>query len=102
MIEKYGKILRHYGIDKQLIKTVEELAELQVQLLKYFSSLSRLRTQTLMPGEMEKIWGNIQPEIADVENMLYQLKIYFNCFSEVDQIKEQKLDRTIERIKNNG
>ena len=41
---------------------------------------------------------NIAEEIADVEIMLEQLKIINNCASEVEEIRQQKIDRLYNKV----
>ena len=41
---------------------------------------------------------NIAEEIADVEIMLEQLKIINNCASEVEYIKQQKINRLYNKV----
>lgn len=41
---------------------------------------------------------NIPEEIADVEIMLEQLKIINNCASEVEYIKQQKINRLYNKV----
>jgi hypothetical protein len=42
---------------------------------------------------------NIVDEIADVEVMINQLKIIFDCFGEVEERIEYKINRQLERMK---
>lgn len=80
------KIIDHYGQENQIIKCVEELSELSQNLCKYLGS--------------DKIdLALITEELADVENMLDQLKIIFNLDAElIEKLRIFKLNRTIERI----
>lgn len=73
-----------FGVQHQLIKAAEELAELSQQVLKAAN------------GEVNK--GHIAEEIADVEIMLYQLKLIFGCEVSVSAVKDLKLDRLQGRI----
>lgn len=86
--EIYEKLLDKYG-DKQLIVAIEELSELQKEICKY-----------LRNRQIEK--KNIIEEIADVEIMLEQIKLYFNFDQKIiDAVKEIKLVRTKERMLKN-
>ncbi len=76
----YKRILDFYGMDNQIIKAIEEMSELTKELCK----------TTIYPGD--KV-GEIMEEIADVEIMLSQLKIMFDCHEEVEEWKIKKLDR---------
>lgn len=82
--ELYTKLLELYG-DKQIIIAIEELSELQKELCKSLRSNYN--------------YGNIVEEIADVEIMLEQMKIYFEINeNEIEEMKEIKLKRTKERL----
>lgn len=86
--EIYTKLLDKYG-DKQLIVAIEEFSELQKEICKY-----------LRNHQIEK--KNIIEEIADVEIMLEQIKLYFNFDQKIiDAVKEIKLIRTKERMLKN-
>lgn len=82
-IDRVKQIAYHYGKEKQTIKAMEELAELTQALSK------------ALLGEE----SNIAEEIADVEIMLEQLKLLWETRS-IQTIKEEKLDRQLERIEN--
>lgn len=76
-----------FGVQHQLIKAGEELAELGQQVLKAAN------------GDINK--GHIAEEIADVEIMLEQLKIIFDRRVSVEAQVDSKLDRlqgTINKI----
>lgn len=82
--ELYKKILNNYG-DAQIIVAIEELSELQKELCKSLRSNYN--------------YGNIVEEIADVEIMLEQMKIYFEINEdEIEEMKEIKIKRTIQRL----
>lgn len=82
--ELYTKLLNLYG-DKQIIIAIEELSELQKELCKSLRSNYN--------------YGNIVEEIADVEIMLEQMKIYFEISEEeIEVMKEIKIKRTKERL----
>ena len=76
----YKELIAKYGM-LQLIVAIEELSELQKELCK------SLRDKTNI--------DNIIEEIADVEIMLEQVKLYFKIDDfNINNIKEQKLNRT--------
>lgn len=76
--------LRTFGGMKQIMKTVEELSELQKELCKYYSS--------------EEDRNHIAEEIADVRIMLEQMELLFSCEAQVQTAMERKLDRLAERL----
>lgn len=83
-IDTYRQLIHKYG-EKQIIVAIEELSELQKELCK-----------ALRGKENQE---NIIEEIADVEIMIVQMKMYF-CITqaEIEEIKEKKLERTRERL----
>ena len=85
-IEKLCCFIEEYGRDKQVIKAVEECAELQQRLCEAFTKRTKIEL--------------IAEEIADVTIMLEQLKIIFDCSSDVEYWIENKIQRQIERMEN--
>lgn len=79
----YDKIIEHFGSNNQCIVAIEELSELQKEICKHLRDMGNVH--------------NIAEEIADVSIMLEQLQRIFNCRSEVELLKEQKIQRTTER-----
>lgn len=75
----YVKAISHYGVENQITKSIEELAEL---------------IQALAKGKH----SNIAEEMADVKIMLKQLEIIHNNKAEVQDYKTKKLKRLEERI----
>ena len=81
-------LMDHYGLKMQLLKTTEELAELQKELMQW-----------LIEG---LIADNLKYEIADVENMLYQLKLFLELKdSDIFKLRQEKNKREICRIEAN-
>lgn len=82
--EFYKKVVDTYG-NQQVIVAIEELSELQKELCK------ALRCKVN--------FDNITEEIADVEIMLEQMKIYFGINEdEIEGMKKLKIKRTKERL----
>ena len=79
------KAINSYGEKAQIIKTIEELNELSVELAKFLN------------GE-EKI-NLIAEEAADVYIMLAQLRIMLDINTQTDYYKEFKIKRLEERLK---
>ena len=75
------KIADNYGLDNQLNKTIEECAELIQALVKLES-----RENTI-------------EEMADVQIMLKQMLYLLDCEKEVEKVMEYKINRQLERIK---
>ena len=91
--ETMYKAINTYGVENQLIKTVEELSELSQALCK---SLIRLN-YTKEKISLESV-NNIFEEMADVEIMLEQCKIMFQCDKEVNEWKHKKIERLERRL----
>lgn len=75
--ELYTEALRKWGLAKQLVKTVEECGELIQECCKH----------NLNQGDH---W-QLVTEIADVEIMLEQVKKALKIKSDVEYMKEKKL-----------
>lgn len=75
----YQRAIMQWGDNHQAIVAIEELSELQKELCKYLRG--------------NKNVTNLIEEIADVEIVVEQLKIMFDCSQSVDEWKERKLER---------
>ena len=82
------KAVETYGDNSQIDMAVEEMSELIKALMK-----SRRNDV-----DIQKKLHNIIEEIADVEIMLEQLKLIFNCFGLVEREKDYKINRLAERL----
>lgn len=76
--------LHGFGADKQRIKCIEEMSELIKELCK--------------DGIGEGKPFHIAEEIADVEILLAQMKIFYGCENTVTMIKRQKLKQLAEKL----
>ena len=84
-MKKLKKILAHYGPLIQKTKSMEELSELIQAIAKNIAGVDNR--------------DNIVEEIADSMIMISQLMLIFDINEEeVDKVKEEKIDRTLERI----
>ena len=83
-IDITDKAVKHYGKFAQIDMAVEEMAELIVAL----------KHHQRRKAEVEEIIE----EIADVEIMLMQLKTIYECWSDVDIVKDEKLERLSKRM----
>ena len=82
----YLELIHRYK-EKQIIVAIEELSELQKELCKY-----------LRDKYNEE---NLIEEIADVEIVLEQIKLYFNLDqNDINEEKNKKIERTKERLLN--
>lgn len=82
-------IVETYGSDKQEDMAIEECLELIKAILKF--RRSNAKDSDLRDAVID--------EIADVQIMLTQLGIIFNCVEEVNERIDFKIDRQIGRIK---
>lgn len=94
--ERIMKIYSHFGPHTQIIKTIEELSELSVELSKYLYYKDRvgLSSRKYCALSSEKI----TEELADVEIMITQLKYCLLDSRDVEEQKEKKLSRTMKYI----
>lgn len=94
------EIANHYGYDSQSRQLIEEMAELTVAINKLWRVEKFCDRKDIMDvkgfsyPEIKEIIG----EIADVEIMLSQIKYFMNCNNEVEQEKERKILRQLERM----
>ena len=86
-------IIDRYGEDFQVDRCIEECSELIKALLKL------RRYGEYIPSQVSSLRKDIIEEIADVNIMIEQLKIIFDCEKEVLDVAEYKLDRQLERMK---
>lgn len=81
--EKILKILKYKGERTQILKSLEEMAELQSALLHAMNGTDSV--------------SHVREEIADVCVMMEHLKIIFNL-QDCEERAEAKLDRELERM----
>jgi len=86
----YAKALKAWGEEAQLDMVIEEMAE----LIQAISKFRRARTQE----KKAKAYIHMCEEIADVENMINQLRYMFDA-DLIDKFKAEKLQRTMKRIR---
>lgn len=79
-----GKILYHYTFIPQVHQLKEEIKELLEAADGYVNGID---TE-----------AHLLEEIADVEVMCDQMKLHFEAWDRVNQIKREKVDRQLKRI----
>lgn len=79
-------ISEHYGLSDQLGQTKKELLELIEAIEDYEKSPSI------------EHYNHVSEEIADVENMTFQIKMLMKSENAVNKIKQFKVDRQLRRI----
>ena len=89
LVDHHTKIdllaLETWGGEDQIFMLVEEMSELIQAISKRKRGLEH----------------NIEEEIADVEIMLSQIKLYLNCGNEVYKWKNFKYERMKRKLENN-
>lgn len=91
MQDKIEFIADHYGIRNQLIKLVEEMAELTKEITKYL--LSDLETD-----KDYCLNATIPSELADIRVLIKQVIYLMDNESYVAKIEEYKVKRQLERM----
>lgn len=92
MMADTEKILSHFGLDNQIDKTIEEMAELIVALNQF---------KKVRHGKKDKhleAVTKVIEEIADCQIMLDQMTISFGM-EDIVNVIDKKLNRTMKRIK---
>ena len=94
-------IAEHYGYESQSRQLIEEMAELTVAINKLWRVEKFCDRKNIMDvkGFSYPEVKEIIEEIADVEIMLAQIKHLLGCNDEVEQEKERKILRQLERMK---
>lgn len=76
------QIAQHYGLEGQKNQLIEEMAELTQAICKMNRGLE----------------SNMIEELADVRLVLDQVIFLLGCSAEVQEVENQKIERTLERI----
>lgn len=97
MTDKLLEIINHYGISNQLKKFSEESFELIEAVIN--AENNKLIGISRKPGKLAI--EHIAEEIADVTVMLLQFKEYYHIDgNDILKIMNEKIDRQMERLKN--
>ena len=99
MKNKLLKIINHYGIDKQLKYIHSEYFELDEAIVQsnYPAIAKDKKPEQLKELEQD----HIAEEIADIMVMLKQFQYYYGIEDkQIEDIMNFKIDRQLERIKN--
>ncbi len=83
--EIFREALEAFGKSTQMQVAIEEISELTKELCKN--------------GRGQENTTHIAEEIADVEIMLRQMVMLFDCAGQVETFRRYKLERLAERIK---
>ena len=97
--KKIEQIANTYGWHDQCQVAIEECSELIQAICKHRRRFSHWSLSNMFDCPER---DHIIEEIADLEIMLSQLKYLLNADEKVEQEIEKKLDRQIQRIKEDG
>ena len=98
------KAISTYGKESQIDVCIEEMSELIKAIIKFkraSQKIDAMEVRAFRQYISEKV-ADIAEEIADVEIMLQQLRLIFNCEKEVNGQLEYKINRLKERLMDNG
>lgn len=95
-LDRIQEQARIFGKMNRCTQTIEECAELTKELCKYQRLTNKDKTCS---STMIQTLEHIAEEIADVEICTCQLKHLFDIKGKVVEIKEQKISRTEQRLK---
>lgn len=82
--EIFRRALEAFGAQAQVMMAIEEMSELTKELCKNSRGQENIT--------------HIAEEIADVEIMLFQMKMLFDCAGQVEKFRRHKLERLAGRI----
>lgn len=97
--ESIKYIANYHGYDSQSRQCVEEMGELIQALNKFWRKQQKCGSvafEEVPLGTLEEL--HIAEEIADVEVCLAQLKMLLLCHGDVQNFKQQKVERELKRI----
>lgn len=96
---KIQRIFKHYGEQSQLIKTQEELKELDEAIQKLIDLRKDDKRTSFYNTERDFLKDHIAEELADVRIMLEQIEYGLQIEKRCADWREFKLNRQIQRIK---
>ena len=98
MENKLLEIINHYGIDKQLKYIHSEYFELDEAIID--AEKFKPKSFTQLNINLQEYTNHIAEELADVTCMLKQFQYYYGISDEeIEKIMNKKIDRQLERIK---
>ena len=96
------KIIEHYGVMPQLKYFQSEVWELNEAIFQYKAQKEACENIGCSQLHVDKCREHITEEIADCYVMLEQFRHYYRIAKEdIEKIMKYKIDRQIERIKEN-
>jgi hypothetical protein len=124
--EILSRAISHYGEPVQVLKCIEELAELQIELIQSLDTMVNEENKPWchlhqIEQEARCIWhwtqeinqkditmyddiqvGKVVSELADVSITTSQMKKIFTTSDEFEKVKQAKLSRLVERMNGDG
>lgn len=97
MQELYHRAIDRYGEGAQIMKAIEEFAELTQALCKASAA-----TGDTDPAVLDEICEHLAEEMADAQIMWQQLLLIFESTGSVAEWTERKLDRLEARLSDEG
>lgn len=95
MEDKEKQIIEHYGV-------IPQLKYMQTEMFELIEAIIERETHWNYDTEiqnMKPLDEHIEEGYADLTMMLEQIKVYYNLSEEnIQKIKEQKIERQLERI----
>ena len=92
------QIAQFFGLENQKTQLIEEMAELTQAICKMNRITILGQPAPFLRKEGEVIKENMIEELADVRLVLNQVIFLLGCDQEVQEIENQKIERTLERI----
>ena len=86
----YEQAINKFGRDSQMLKAIEEMAELTKELSKYLNTSLKLDI-----AKLRQLEYNICDEIADVQITLDQIKVLFPAWQLREEKKLEKLEELV-------
>jgi hypothetical protein len=84
----FESAIQHYGVEAQQKMVLEEMSELQKEICKLWRGRDAIT--------------HIAEETADMEIMLEQLKLMLNIEGKVNDFRQQKVERLVQRLIDDG
>lgn len=86
--ELYEKAINTWGLEKQSLMLIEEMAELTKAIIK----CNRTKPPYGSPSDFVQNYNNLLEEIADVDIVLSQVKNAYKSEA-IEKFKQEKLER---------
>lgn len=86
----HEQTINKFGRDSQMLKCIEEMAELTKELSKYLNTSLKLDI-----AKLRQLEYNICDEIADVQITLDQIKVLFPAWQLREEKKLEKLEELV-------